>query len=1172
MKKLVSTLIFLFDLLLAKELKVCDGVQACNFPVSAAGVNAAIKASDCGDVIKIKAGSVINIASLFDTILVNKSCPKGMELVITTSQTADWLPDVNQRISPGYLPHLPLFDVTDFTSNYPIFRLDTPGTSGVIFLNIAVRMRAPQNLEPFSIFKVGPAIPTSIASLGTNVTLDRVYITGDFDPAKRVKNPVQVDGNISVLNSFFDDIHKQPNEEGYHVYISNSSIGPFRLVNNYFGGGVSIGSLTGGSPGLFFTEGKPHPRNYLVEHNAFYNSPRFYEGSANYVGDANRPCIKNIFELKQGSDAVIRWNSGENSFNGCGSQWFGFVFTVRNEANKQKGSASLSADRLTVTIRNYSGVFRPLRGQLLGISKRTAPNSPILPGYFEWRRIVSVGPGVDTYTVDAPYPTTLPNLASAEWGVVTIPDGQIQNIYAYGNIFRNVATGMLTLGRDDSGEGGILSDVTFKNNLIVNDSPLMFASPGRPTLPYGQSFSHSLAKILNAGENISIDNNTMIIKNTIHPSSRIPQLLILQDQGDSLLNNITKGLKIRNNIAPWGLYGIMSSGLGTNDTWNLRNDVGLEFRNNLLLGMPVGPAWQSLVEGCTAPRICKENQLETGSSEVEMRNWLVNPTDNEYTVRKEMLKTTGFDNSTVGVDVENIPLIRGLSIASGDKTLLFRWRVSQVLKSLPCSLELSTNSQLINDDGTFALVNALRPDYFKRSNYDVANKRASISMDGIGRNFQVGEDSLVIDDGGVQRNLALQPLTTYYYRLTCGGATERGSTTTKATIPPTGPPVIGTAPLPVGAQGISYSAILIATGGTGNYTWSASGLPAGLSIAPATGVISGTPSTAGIQSVAVTVTDSATPAVSTSKTLSLTIAAGGAPTANGSGLLFLSGARQTVRLVFSHPQGYQQLGIVNALINQYLDGQRACYIAYSQPSQVLYLVNDQGPGSGLSAGLKLGRSDSVGNSQCTIFSASSSATGSGNLLTLNLDIAFKSDFTGNKIIYLAAQSISNVSSGWQRMGVFAIPQPTVTYPLPVSMTPSIGREANQIVSYTFQDVTSANNLQTAWALINSAFDGRQACYVAYDAPGNTLYLYPDNGDGNAATKIVLTGTNTIQNSQCLISATGSSTVKNGNQLTLNLNVTFKSGFSGPRGIWTAVQTLGGAQTSAWKAVGAWLVP
>ena len=44
--------------------------------------------------------------------------------------------------------------------------------------------------------------------------------------------------------------------------------------------------------------------------------------------------------------------------------------------------------------------------------------------------------------------------------------------------------------------------------------------------------------------------------------------------------------------------------------------------------------------------------------------------------------------------------------------------------------------------------------------------------------------------------------------------------------------------------------------------------------------------------------------------------------------------------------GFGQLGVVNALINSYLDGNAACYIAFSQPLNVLYLVNDGGPGSG----------------------------------------------------------------------------------------------------------------------------------------------------------------------------------------------------------------------------------
>lgn len=48
-----------------------------------------------------------------------------------------------------------------------------------------------------------------------------------------------------------------------------------------------------------------------------------------------------------------------------------------------------------------------------------------------------------------------------------------------------------------------------------------------------------------------------------------------------------------------------------------------------------------------------------------------------------------------------------------------------------------------------------------------------------------------------------------------------------------------------------------AEGGTAPYTWSATGLPAGLSIASSTGTITGTPTTAGTSDVTVTATDSA---------------------------------------------------------------------------------------------------------------------------------------------------------------------------------------------------------------------------------------------------------------------------------------------------------------------------
>ena len=263
---------------------------------------------------------------------------------------------------------------------------------------------------------------------------------------------------------------------------------------------------------------------------------------------------------------------------------------------------------------------------------------------------------------------------------------------------------------------------------------------------------------------------------------------------------------------------------------------------------------------------------------------------------------------------------------------------------------------------------------------------------------------------------------------------------------------------------------------------------------------------------------------------------------------------------------------MNALINTALDGRHGCYIAYAQQGNTIYLVNDNGDAGGPYAGtLTLNGSGSVSNSQCTVLGSGSSATGSGNNLTLTLNMSFTSAFGGNKVIYLAARDTLQNNSGWQTMGVLGVPPLPTAFPSPVSMTPSASSTSNPTLAFTFQDVSSAQNLQTGWALINTALDGRSACYVAYYRPGNQVFLYPDNGEGSQATSMVLTGTNSLSNSQCTISAQGSSVTTSGNQLTVNLNITFKPAFTGPKAVWMAVQNLG-AQTSPWQALGAVRVP
>ena len=106
---------------------------------------------------------------------------------------------------------------------------------------------------------------------------------------------------------------------------------------------------------------------------------------------------------------------------------------------------------------------------------------------------------------------------------------------------------------------------------------------------------------------------------------------------------------------------------------------------------------------------------------------------------------------------------------------------------------------------------------------------------------------------------------------------------------------ITTSALPPGTQGSSYSRTLQATGGTAPYIWSITtgALPAGLTLAPTTGVISGTPTVSGNLSFGVTVQDAGSPAQTATSTVTLSLVAAGTPLAISSTTLPTGTTSQT---------------------------------------------------------------------------------------------------------------------------------------------------------------------------------------------------------------------------------------------------------------------------------------
>jgi len=277
-------------------------------------------------------------------------------------------------------------------------------------------------------------------------------------------------------------------------------------------------------------------------------------------------------------------------------------------------------------------------------------------------------------------------------------------------------------------------------------------------------------------------------------------------------------------------------------------------------------------------------------------------------------------------------------------------------------------------------------------------------------------------------------------------------------------------------------------------------------------------------------------------------------------------ASQTFAFQFTAANGYQDLGVLNILVNNFLDGRRACYLAYAQPLKILYLVND--PGDALLPYFELKGTGSVGNSQCTIYGVGSSVTGSGNTLTLTLNMSFSPSFAGDKVFYVAARDRLENNSGWQALGTWSVPSAATTSPRVTGMTPGRGSGGSGQVSFQFSDNKGWQNLGVVNMLLNNFLDGRYACYMAYARTINVLYLVNDAGNA-LLPGLVVNGTGTIGNSQCTI--TNSTVSGSGNVMTVTMGISFGAGFAGNRVFYLAARDVNELNNTGWQAMGSWTV-
>ncbi len=275
--------------------------------------------------------------------------------------------------------------------------------------------------------------------------------------------------------------------------------------------------------------------------------------------------------------------------------------------------------------------------------------------------------------------------------------------------------------------------------------------------------------------------------------------------------------------------------------------------------------------------------------------------------------------------------------------------------------------------------------------------------------------------------------------------------------------------------------------------------------------------------------------------------------------------------VFRDPDGANDLGVLNVLINRALDGRAACYLAYNASTEQFFLVDDSG--NGLLTLALGGLTNGVSNSQCTVLANGFSATKAGDTLIMRVFILFRPAFTGDQAIYAAARDLALANSGWQIAGVVRPAQATT--PLNASLyepqSPSlpIGPTVFLRLDYQSSDATLQSEFTTSQILINNALNGANACYMGFDRAANLVYLLSDDG-----TQLLLPGVPLgrdftssaiiVSNSQCELSSFGSRADAFGpTSLRLTLSVRFRSQFSGTKLIYGGLQA-GAGSNSGWK--------
>jgi hypothetical protein len=380
----------------------------------------------------------------------------------------------------------------------------------------------------------------------------------------------------------------------------------------------------------------------------------------------------------------------------------------------------------------------------------------------------------------------------------------------------------------------------------------------------------------------------------------------------------------------------------------------------------------------------------------------------------------------------------------------------------------------------------------------------------------------------------------------------------------------------------------------GTVRFTHSGLPHGLTLNASTGLITGSPASAGTYTVTIFASDDL---ATTSRSFTWTVFGLSTDSVTpGAG----SGSSQTFTARYSNTLGASDLTLVYLRFSTGPTGPtNTCMVRYDRAAGRLSLRDD---GGNWMAGAHIPASGVQQNSQCAIDFAGSSASSSGQTLTLNVAVTFRSSYAGTKNIYGYATSATGAIADWQHRGTWTIPSTggsgsssssssgsgsgsgavgsgtsggpassqIVTVLTAGTVFPNAGSGSAQTFSAQYSDPRSVSNLTYVYLRVSGTPNGpANSCMVRYSPVTGRFWFRDDWGAWGGGYRFYHGGT--WANSQCAIDVGRSSASVSGQTVTLNVAITFRPSYSGAKNIYLYAQDAAGLVTD-WQQRGTWFIP